>query len=107
MKIGRFATKSLLSIIGALLLVGAGPSRALAQDDHSHMISAAHHEPTAEQKTVDADAMQRSIDLMQQRVNQFGVSEAEINQAGKDQIEVGLPEKPEKSYLGWLVRPHR
>jgi len=48
-------------------------------------------EPTAEQPTVDADAMQRSIDLMQQRVDQFGVSEAQINQAGADQIEVALP----------------
>ena len=36
--------------------------------------------------------MQRSIDLMQQRVNAFGVSEAELNQAGSDQIEVGLPQ---------------
>ncbi len=48
-------------------------------------------EPTAQQKVVDADAMQRSIDLMQQRVNAFGVAEAELNQAGKDQIEVNLP----------------
>src|SRR3954466_12112851 len=48
-------------------------------------------EPTAQQPTVTADAMQRSIDLMQQRVNAFGVSEAELNQAGSDQIEVGLP----------------
>src|SRR5437870_2274386 len=48
-------------------------------------------EPTAQQPTVTADAMQRSIDLMQQRVNAFGVSEATLNQAGSDQIEVGLP----------------
>ena len=40
---------------------------------------------------VDADAMQRSIDLMQQRVNAFGVSEAELFQSGTDQIEVNLP----------------
>src|SRR4051794_17861195 len=50
-----------------------------------------HAEPTAAQKTVDPDSMQRSIDLMQQRVNAYGVSEAEINQAGSNQIEVGLP----------------
>jgi len=50
MKSGRFAAKFLYSIIGALLLVGAGSSRALAQDDHSHMITAAHHDPTPEQK---------------------------------------------------------
>src|SRR3954470_16943286 len=48
-------------------------------------------EPTAQQPTVDADAMQRSIDLMQQRVNSFGVSEAELNRSGQDQIEVNLP----------------
>jgi SecD/SecF fusion protein len=35
--------------------------------------------------------MQRSIDLMQERVNSLGVAEAEINQAGSDQIEVNLP----------------
>src|SRR4051794_30895116 len=35
--------------------------------------------------------MQRSIDLMQQRVNEFGVSEAELYQSGQDQIEVNLP----------------
>src|ERR1700704_1598801 len=50
-----------------------------------------HAEPTAAQTTVDPDAMQRSIDLMQERVNQFGVAEAELFQAGKDQIEVNLP----------------
>ncbi len=48
-------------------------------------------EPTLQQPVVDAEAMQRSIDLMQERVNAFGVSEAEIFQAGKDQIEVNLP----------------
>src|SRR4051794_21834607 len=48
-------------------------------------------EPTKQQPTIDADAMQRSIDLMQQRVNEFGVSEAELLQSGPDQIEVNLP----------------
>src|SRR6478609_4421790 len=48
-------------------------------------------QPTAAQPVVDADAMQRSIDLMQQRVNAFGVSESEILQSGNDQIEVNLP----------------
>src|SRR3954465_15483867 len=50
-----------------------------------------HAQPTAAQPTVDAEAMQRSIDLMQQRVNAFGVSEAELFQSGNDQIEVNLP----------------
>src|SRR4051794_19257537 len=47
-------------------------------------------EPTAQQP-VDADSMQRSIDLMQQRVNEFGVSEAELFRSGENQIEVNLP----------------
>src|SRR3954464_11736301 len=48
-------------------------------------------EPTAQQPTITADAMQRSIDLMRQRVNALGVSEADLNQSGQDQIEVNLP----------------
>jgi len=47
-------------------------------------------EPTAQQ-AIDPDAMQRTIDLMQKRVNEFGVSEAELFQSGSDQIEVNLP----------------
>ena len=47
--------------------------------------------PTAQQPTIDPDAMQRVIDLMQERVNEFGVSEAEVLQAGQDQIEVNVP----------------
>ena len=35
--------------------------------------------------------MQRVIDLMQQRVNEFGVTEAEVFQSGEDQIEVNVP----------------
>ena len=35
--------------------------------------------------------MARSLDLMQQRVNEFGVSEAELFQSGNDQIEVNVP----------------
>src|SRR3954451_6979628 len=48
-------------------------------------------EPTAQQPTITADAMQRSIDLMRQRVNALGVSESDLNQSGQDQIEVNLP----------------
>src|SRR3954462_13692034 len=48
-------------------------------------------EPTAQQPTITPDAMQRSIDLIRQRVNALGVSEADVNQSGKDQIEVSLP----------------
>src|SRR4051794_30044948 len=48
-------------------------------------------EPTAQQPTITPDAMQRSIDLIRQRVNALGVAEADVAQSGKDQIEVSLP----------------
>ncbi len=50
MTVGRFAAKFHLSTIAVLVLASALPSRAMAQDDHSHMISASSHEPTAAEK---------------------------------------------------------
>ena len=51
MKTGRVATTFVYPIIGALALVAAGSSRALAQDGHDHSrMAAAHHEQTPEQK---------------------------------------------------------
>src|SRR3954471_17923920 len=78
-------------LMGGSLYVVLSKSTKLGLDLQGGVQLVYHAEPTAQQKTVDADAMQRSIDLMQQRVNSFGVSEAELNQAGKDQIEVNLP----------------
>src|SRR5215813_12137374 len=80
-----------LALIGGSLAVVLTKPTKLGLDLQGGVQLVYHAEPTAQQKKVDADAMQRSIDLMQQRVNQFGVSESEINQAGEDQIEVGLP----------------
>ncbi|HEY7075851.1 MAG TPA: protein translocase subunit SecD [Solirubrobacteraceae bacterium] len=47
--------------------------------------------PTPQQPKITADAMQRSLDLMRQRVDAFGVSESALQQSGNDQIEVDLP----------------
>jgi SecD/SecF fusion protein len=47
--------------------------------------------PTPQQPKVTADAMQRSLDLMRQRVDAFGVSESSLQQSGNDQLEVDLP----------------
>jgi SecD/SecF fusion protein len=43
------------------------------------------------QSPVNPESMQRSIDLMRQRVDALGVSEPEIRQSGNNQIEVNLP----------------
>ncbi len=47
--------------------------------------------PTAQQPTVTSDALQRSLDIMRDRVDAFGVSEPELLQSGDNQIEVNLP----------------
>jgi SecD/SecF fusion protein len=47
--------------------------------------------PTAQQPTVTQEALQRSLDLMRERVDALGVSEPELQLAGDGQIEVNLP----------------
>src|ERR1700761_8206303 len=78
-------------LIGGSIFVVLTKSTKLGLDLQGGVQLVYKTEPTAQQPKVTADAMQRSIDLMQQRVNAFGVSEATLNQAGSDQIEVGLP----------------
>jgi SecD/SecF fusion protein len=47
--------------------------------------------PTPQSPTVTQEALDRAVDIVRQRVDAFGVSEPEINRAGRDQIEVNLP----------------
>src|SRR2546423_1435752 len=79
------------ALIAASAVVVATKSAVLGLDLKGGVQLVYKAEPTAAQKTVDADSIQRSIDLMQDRVNAFGVSEATLNQAGSNQIEVDLP----------------
>jgi SecD/SecF fusion protein len=48
--------------------------------------------PTPQQPKVDAEAIDRALDIMRQRVDKLGVSEPEIQRSGADQISVGLPD---------------
>src|SRR5215208_7602058 len=47
--------------------------------------------PTPPKKSVDAESLQRSLDIMRDRVDAFGVAEPELARTGSDQIEVNLP----------------
>jgi hypothetical protein len=49
MTVGRFVRQFQYSMIGALVLVSAWPSRAVAQDDHMHPLTSQHKELTPEQ----------------------------------------------------------
>jgi SecD/SecF fusion protein len=48
--------------------------------------------PTPQQPVVDAEALDRSIDVMRERVDRLGVAEPEIQRSGEKQISVGLPD---------------
>jgi hypothetical protein len=50
MNVAGFRTRLEVSIIGLLMLISFGTSRALAQDDHSHGMTPGNHEQTPEQK---------------------------------------------------------
>src|SRR2546423_1145889 len=47
--------------------------------------------PTPQQPKVDAQAIDRALDILRKRVDKLGVSEPEIQRSGSDQIAVGLP----------------
>lgn len=80
----------MVALIGGSIAVVATQPTVLGLDLQGGSQLVYKAEGTAQQP-VTPDAMQRSLDLMQQRVNQFGVSEAELFQSGNDQIEVNLP----------------
>jgi len=48
--------------------------------------------PTPQQPTIDAQAMDRALDILRKRVDKLGVAEPEIQRSGRDQINVGLPD---------------
>src|SRR3954469_11362135 len=48
-------------------------------------------QPTTQQPTVTPKALQRSLDIMRERVDALGVAEPELLQTGERQIEVNLP----------------
>jgi SecD/SecF fusion protein len=48
--------------------------------------------PTPQQPKIDAQAMDRALDILRQRVDKLGVAEPEIQRSGRDQINIGLPD---------------
>ena len=48
--------------------------------------------PTKFAPKVTGDALQRTLDIMRERVDQLGVAEPEILRSGSDQINVNLPD---------------
>jgi hypothetical protein len=66
MKVGRFATQ-LQYLMFALVLMSVCATRTLAQDDHSHMLTAQQHEMTPEQASGASDL----ITIVRQSTERF------------------------------------
>ena len=76
MTVGQFGKNLTVSAIGALVLIGAVPARALAQDDHSHGIAAQRQEQTPEQKAR-TGALIKAVQEATARFQHPAVAEAE------------------------------
>src|ERR671937_349470 len=83
----------ILLVLGFLtvsaLLIATKPTR-LGLDLKGGVELVYQGQPTPQSK-VTSDAIDRSIDIMRERVDQLGVAEPEIQQSGSDQIDVSLP----------------
>src|ERR687888_2502144 len=77
-------------IVGSILVVSSKKTT-LGLDLQGGVQLVYKGEPTAQQPTVTQQALQRSLDIMRDRVDAFGVAEPELLLAGGDQIEVNLP----------------
>src|SRR4051812_27128345 len=84
----------LLLVVGLLagsLFVIATQSTRLGLDLRGGVSLIYQAKPT-KQSTVNSDAINRTLDIMRERVDQLGVAEPEIQRSGSDQIDVSLPD---------------
>ncbi len=80
---------SLLVVVGIPGVVKAKKTR-LGLDLKGGVELTYQARPTAHAK-VDAESLERAIDIMRKRVDQLGVAEPEIQRTGEDEIDVALP----------------
>lgn len=84
----------LLLVVGLLIASGiviATKDTKLGLDLEGGVELVYQGEPTPQVPTVTAEAIDRAVDIIRERVDQLGVAEPEIQRAGSDQISVGLP----------------
>jgi SecD/SecF fusion protein len=78
-------------LIGSLAVIISKPTK-LGLDLKGGVELVYQAKPTKQQPVVTNDAIQRSLDIMRDRVDRLGVAEPELQRNGKDQISVGLPD---------------
>jgi SecD/SecF fusion protein len=86
-----FVLLLVLGLLAASLFVISSKKTTLGLDLQGGVQLVYKGEPTAQQPTVTQQSLQRSLDIMRDRVDAFGVAEPELLLAGGNQIEVNLP----------------
>ncbi|MDE3130374.1 MAG: hypothetical protein KGL16_04420, partial [Acidobacteriota bacterium] len=78
-------------IAGSIALIATRPTR-LGLDLKGGVELVYKAKPTPETPVITPDALQRAVDVMNNRVNQLGVSQPQITTDGKNLIDVQLPD---------------
>jgi SecD/SecF fusion protein len=86
-----FVLLLVLGLIAASAYVVSSKKTTLGLDLQGGVQLVYEGKPTAQQPTVTQEALDRSLDIMRDRVDAFGVAEPELRLAGGNQIEVNLP----------------
>lgn len=87
-----FVLLFVLGLVGASALVIAEKKTQLGLDLRGGVELIYQGRPTPQQPEVTGESIERSIDIIRERVDAFGVAEPEISRLGTDQISIGLPD---------------
>ena len=80
-----------LGLIAASVAIAMSKETKLGLDLQGGVSLVYQGKPTKQQKTLDAESLNRAVDIIRDRVDALGVAEPQISRSGADQIEVDLP----------------
>jgi SecD/SecF fusion protein len=87
-----FVLAFVVGLIGVSALVIANTSTKLGLDLKGGVELVYQGQPTGQVTEVTGEDIERSIEIIRERIDQFGVSEPEVSRLGTDQITVSLPD---------------
>src|SRR5215207_1785749 len=87
-----FVLLFVLGLVGVSLLVIFSKPTKLGLDLKGGVELVYQGQPTGQVKEVTGEDIERSIEIIRERIDQFGVSEPEVSRLGEDQITVSLPD---------------
>jgi SecD/SecF fusion protein len=87
-----FVLLFVVGLIGVSAYVISSTSTKLGLDLKGGVELVYQGQPTGQVKEVTGEDIERSIEIIRQRIDEFGVSEPEVSRLGTDQITVSLPD---------------